>query len=259
MSNKQGDFIWYELLSSDADAASEFYSAVFGWQVAATEQAEMDYRILSMGSEPVGGLMQITAEMQDGGAQPVWLGYISVDDVDASIEQIVQAGGSLQMPAMDIPDVGRIAMLADPQGVPFYVMTAAMEGESNSFARYKPMIGHCAWNELATTDQPAAIDFYCQQFGWQQQDEMDMGPMGKYQFLTHDYMLGAVMTKTPDMPIPMWNYYFRVADIDAAVDTISARGGQIVNGPMEIPGGDFSVNALDPQGAAFALVGSRQF
>jgi predicted enzyme related to lactoylglutathione lyase len=258
MSDKQGDFIWYELLTSDADAASDFYSAVFGWQVTDSEQPSMDYRILNMGSTPVGGLMQITTEMQDSGSEPVWLGYIDVDDVEASIDSIHQAGGILQMPAMDIPDVGRIAMVADPQGVPFYIMTAATEGESHSFSKDQPMVGHCAWNELVTTDQPAAIDFYCQQFGWQRQDEMDMGPMGSYQFLYHGYMLGAVMTKSPDIPKPMWNYYFRVADIDAAVDTITARGGQILNGPLEIPGGEFSVNALDPQGAAFALVGSRQ-
>ena len=104
----------------------------------------------------------------------------------------------------------------------------------------------------------AALNFYHDLFGWVKDGDMDMPGLGKYEFLRHDFVLGAVMPKMPEMPVSMWTYYFRVSDIDDAVKTIKARGGQMLQEPMEIPGGDFAMNALDPQGAAFALVGARK-
>jgi predicted enzyme related to lactoylglutathione lyase len=87
---------------------------------------------------------------------------------------------------------------------------------------------------------------------------MDLGPMGAYEFIRHNGVIGAIMPKPDDMPVPMWHYYFRVADIDAALAGIAADGGQVLHGPDEIPGGDFAVKGVDPQGARFALVGSRR-
>ncbi len=259
MANKHGDFIWYELLTTDAGAAQTFYSAILGWTFKDSGQANVDYRIFSMNNNNVGGLMQLTPEMTKGGARPVWLGYIGVNDVDTSTAQIKAAGGSVHMGPQDIPDVGRIAMVTDPQGVAFYVMKGSVEGgTSNSFASDRPMDGHCAWNELSTTAPAEATQFYTDQFDWRQEGEMDMGPLGKYQFLYHGpKMIGAIMPKMPQMPIPMWTYYFRVPDIDKAMETINAKGGNITHGPDEIPGGEFSLSAMDPQGAPFALVGKR--
>lgn len=255
MANKHGDFIWYELLTSDPDAAQEFYGPVLGWSFSGSGQPGMDYRIISMGTEGVGGIMKMT----DGAPMPpCWLGYIGVDDVDAKAAQIRAAGGAVHMEPQDIPGVGRFAFVADPQGVMFYIMKGTSNGTSLAFAADHPRPGHCAWNELATTDQNAALDFYTGQFGWQKDGEMDMGAMGTYEFLRHGSVIGALMTKTPDQPIPAWTYYFRVPDIDAAVETVNARGGRIVHGPSEVPGGDFIINGFDPQGAAFALVGARQ-
>ena len=174
---------------------------------------------------------------------------------------ITTAHGSVQMAPQDIPGVGRFAFVADPQGALFYVMTPITReggGSSQSFASADPMIGHCAWNELATSNPLAALNFYHDLFGWEKDGDMDMGPLGKYEFLRHDFMLGAMMPKMPGMPDSMWTYYFRVPDIDVAVATIKAHGGKILQEPGEIPRGDFSMNALDPQGAAFALVGARK-
>lgn len=264
MTNKHGDFIWYELLTADADGAGDFYGKVVGWTSKSAGQPGVDYRFFYAGDgsdmkDGVGGYMTITPDMAAGGARPVWLGYIAVDDVDASVAGIVAAGGAVQMPAMDLPNVGRMAMVSDPQGVPFYVMRGASDETSHSFASEAPKDGHCAWNELSTTDAAAALAFYTGIFGWQAGDAMDMGPMGKYQFLHHGPgMIGAIMPKMPQMPMPAWTYYFRVPDIDAAVAAIKANGGTILQEPTEIPGGDFSMNAMDPQGAAFALVGARK-
>ncbi len=261
MPNNHGDFIWYELLTSDADAAGDFYGKVVGWSVGDSGQPGMDYRIFGTPTGQVGGMMALTDEMKGNGARPCWMGYIGVDDVDATAKAIADAGGSIHVPPTDIPDVGRFAFIADPQGVMFYIMRGASNEASNAFAATEPMVGHCAWNELSTTDPEAAKAFYGSLFGWTQDGDMDMGPLGKYEFLkvaSGDYALGAVMPKMPQMPMPFWTYYFRVADIDAAVATITAEGGTILQEPIEIPGGDFSMNALDPQGAAFALVGARK-
>jgi len=262
VTNRHGDFIWYELLTSDVDAAQDFYSAVVGWTFKASDQPDMDYRLFSMAGSEVGGLMPLTKEMTDGGARPCWLGYIGVDDVDAAVADIKASGGAAHMEPWDIPGVGRMALVADPQGALFYVMKGSVEGgESSSFAATEPMPGHCAWNELATEDPDGAKTFYAEQFGWQKDGDMDMGPMGKYEFLKvgddRGFMLGAVMPKMAEQPVSMWTYYFRVPDIDKAVETIKAKIGQIVQEPIEIPGGDFSLVAMDPQGAIFALVGAR--
>jgi predicted enzyme related to lactoylglutathione lyase len=257
MANRQGDFIWYELLTGDADAAQAFYASVVGWTVTNSGQPGMDYRILNAGEHSIGGLMGITPDMAAHGARPTWLGYIAVDDVDATVTAVGASGGGVMMPAMDIPDVGRIAMVTDPQGVPFYVMRPAGEGDSLAFAYDIPREGHCAWNELVTSDQAAAWAFYGDHFGWSKDGEMDMGPMGSYDFIRHGGVIGAIMKGTPEMGPPHWNQYFRVPDIDVAVKAVAAGGGSVVNGPMEIPGGEFALNGIDPQGAHFGLVGKR--
>ena len=148
------------------------------------------------------------------GVRPGWLGYIGVDDVDAAVAGITAAGGSLQMPARDLANMGRIAMVADPQGAPFYVMRGAIDQPSTCFDA--DAIGHCAWNELATRDLDAAVEFYAGQFGWQRGELLPMGEPGGYQLmLLGDKPFGAMMARTGDMP-PMWNFYFRVAAIGPA-------------------------------------------
>ena len=255
--DKPGDFIWYELLTSDADAAQKFYGEILGWGVNASGMEGMDYRIVHVGPNPIGGMMTITKDMADHGAKPTWLGYLTVANADETVAGIKQRGGRALMGPMDLPNVGRIAMVADPQGAPFYVMQPVHHGKSLAFADDTKRAGHCAWNELVTSDQPAAWTFYGELFGWAKDGEMDMGPIGKYQFIRHGAVLGAMMPATAEMGPPHWNQYFRVHDVDRAKAQIEAGGGQVVHGPQEIPGGDFAMNCVDPQGAHFGLVGGR--
>lgn len=263
MSNKHGEFIWYELLTDNSDAALAFYRAILGWQAADSGQPDTDYRILQREDEDtgeshdIGGLLQLTEAMRQGGVRPIWLGYIGVEDVDQAVANIVTAGGSEQMPPTDIPDVGRIAMVADPQGTPFYVMRGSSDRTSMAFAADKPRIGHCAWNELVTTDPEAAKAFYFKQFGWTKEGELDMGPMGSYEFIRHNGVIGAIMPKPNEEPAPLWHYYFRCADIGNACKAVTDNGGKILHGPDEIPGGEFTITGIDPQGARFALVGKK--
>ncbi len=255
--NRSGDHIWYELLTTDAEAAQKFYADVLGWKFADSGMAGMDYRIINAGEHDVGGLMAITPEMAEHGAKPAWLGYIAVDDVDVAIGDVGQKGGRLLMPAMDVPMVGRIAMVADPQGAPFYIMKPAGKEKSMAFAADRPRPGHCAWNELATPDQAGAWNFYGGLFGWKQDGAIEMGEMGSYQFIRHGSVVGAISPVAgPEGAV--WTRYFRIPDIDAAKVAVEAGGGKIVDGPHEIPGGEFSMNCIDPQGAAFGLVGPRR-
>jgi predicted enzyme related to lactoylglutathione lyase len=257
MANQHGDFIWYELLTRDADAAARFYGAVVGWQNRAAEGSDRSYRIFSMNGADVGGYMPLPPGAESAGMRPMWLGYITVEDVDATVSDIVRAGGAQHMPPTDIPGVGRFAMLADPQGVMFYVMRGAMDGTSTAFDQSKS--GHCNWNELSTGDPAAALAFYKDRFGWEKGDAMPMGEMGDYQFITHDgQTIGAVMRRTPDGPPPAWTFYFGVADIDVAAQAVSGNGGTIHYGPAEVPGNVFIIVASDPQGGLFGLVGPRK-
>lgn len=260
MANHHGDFIWYELITPDPDGARAFYQAVVGWTIETEPSGPIDYRMISTGNGPVAGLMPLSAEMAAGGARPGWLGYVGVDDVDAIAASVRDGGGTIHVPPTDIAGVGRFAFVADPQGAMLYVMRGTSDEDSGSFAYDAPRPGHCAWNELMTSDPHAALHFYGQRFGWVKDGELDMGPLGKYEFIRHGQkgMMGAVMPMMPGAaPHPVWTYYFRVPDIDAAVEAIGAGGGQIVQPPTEIPGGDFSLVGVDPQGAHFALVGSR--
>jgi uncharacterized protein len=257
MANQHGDFIWYELLTRDAEAAARFYAAVIGWQNQAAEGSDRGYRIFSMDGTDVGGFMSLPPGAESAGMRPMWLGYIAVENVDATASDIVQAGGAQHMPPTDIPGVGRFAMLADPQSVMFYVMRGVTDGTSTAFDQSK--FGHCNWNELSTGDPAAALAFYKARFGWEKGDAMPMGEMGDYQFITHgDQTIGAVMRRTPDGPPPAWTFYFGVADIDSAAQTVSGNGGTIHYGPAEVPGGVFIIVASDPQGALFGLVGPRK-
>jgi uncharacterized protein len=263
-SNAQGSFIWYELMTTDADAAKRFYDPVVGWSIGTDQVApEVNYRTINRSDGGMaGGLLELTHEMRQGGARPMWLGYLHAADVDAKVEEIKSDGGQVMMAPWDQPGVGRLAMVTGPEGAPFYLMDPIPpEGQpdavSDVFSVDQPQ--HVRWNELWSSDPAKSIDFYKRRFGWSQEGNMDMGEMGKYQFVQHDGVgIGAVMPALPDVPQSKWNFYIGVDDIDRAADAVSSGGGQIVNGPMEVPGGEYALNGVDPQGAPFGLVGPRK-
>ena len=256
MTNKQGDFFWYELITEDVNAATAFYGPILGWTVTDAGQAAAGYHIVNVGETSIGGMMKMPEDAKAGDMRPIWLGYVAVDNVDAAAAKIAAAGGQQHMPPTDVPGIIRFAMMADPQGASFYVARGAVDGTSTAFAADK--VGHCQWNELATTDQAAAWRFYGEQFGWTKGDVMPMGEMGDYEFLTHaGQTIGALMRQEPGKR-PAWRFYFGVADIDAAADGVKQGGGTIMHGPAEVPGGIFIIIASDPQGAEFGLVGPRK-
>jgi uncharacterized protein len=243
-------FVWYELVTTDVDAATDFYGKVVGWQAQDFPGGDGRYVIISANGKGVGGCMALPEGMK----QPFWMGYVGVPDRDAAVAKLTGAGGSVHR-VFDIPEVGRLALVSDPQGVGFAMIQGASDQPS---AAFDPLaVGHCSWNELATTDLAAGLAFYTGQFGWTKGEAMNMGEMGDYQFImAGDVRIGAMMKRMPAGPPPMWTYYFRVGDIAAAAAMTSSQGGKIMHGPEAVPGGDQIVIATDPQGALFALVGT---
>lgn len=243
--------LWFELMTTDTKAAEKFYRTVVGWSSAPFEGSPVPYTMFNRaGDVPVGGLMERPQGMD---APPFWAMYIGVPKLEDGAAHVKSLGGSELSPVIDVPQVGRMQMMADPQGAAFYIYEPASAPQQ---AEVAPEIGEASWLELMTTDAPAAMKFYEALFGWQPTEAMDMGPMGKYQMFNRPHgMIGGMMNKSPEMAQvpPNWQIYFRVPDIDAAAERIKANGGQILNGPMEVPGGDMILNAMDPQGAAFAL------
>lgn len=248
----RGHFLWYELLTPDPAGAVDFYSAVVGWDTQDWQgDAEVPYTMLTRDEIPVAGIMQLPEEAREQGAPPHWLGYVGTPDTDATAARAVELGGEALVAPQDIPEVGRFTVLADPQGAIFAVYTPADEplGIGGD-----PGVRDFSWHELATTDQEAAFGFYSELFGWEQTDSMDMGEAGTYRMFGPGRTFGGMFDKPAEMAGPPgWLHYVRVDDVDLAAEGVSSRGGQVLNGPMEVPGGDRIVQCLDPQGGAFAL------
>jgi len=254
--NTHGSPIWYELLTQNAESAARFYQALVpGWIVGPPSPDHGGYRQIAIaGDGHAGGMIELTPQMIASGARPVWLGYVGVDDVDAAIDRLIGLGGSIQMPAFDIAGVGRLAMVADPDGNPFYLMRGASQSASEAFSGEQP--GHVSWNELVTDDPAGARRFYGALLGWTSEEFMPMGELGEYRFLDHaGTTIGAICPRVEGAPAG-WRYYVRVPSIAAAVAAIGPAGGTIAMGPHQVPGGDHIIIGHDPEGAQFALVGS---
>jgi predicted enzyme related to lactoylglutathione lyase len=255
MAGGQSSFVWYELMTTHVAAAKAFYADVVGWNIQDVPMAETTYSLLRVGDTQVAGLMALPKEARDAGMRPGWVGYIGVGDVDAAAAEVQQLGGSILGPPVDIPGVGRIAMITDPQGAPFNLFKPASPGER--VVSNEP--GHVGWHELHTNDWPKASDFYAKVFGWLKGEAFDMGPMGTYQlFKVGALAIGGMFNSPGAQAARFWLYYFNVGDIDAAAGRVTAGGGKIAHGPNQVPGGNWVLQAVDPQGAAFALVGSRK-
>jgi predicted enzyme related to lactoylglutathione lyase len=257
MTNREGTPIWYELMTQHPDAAQEFYQRVIGWEFEPMPAAPGgDYRVASAEGTTVAGFIRTPEHAK---AMPdMWFVYFGVDDVDASAEKVKSLGGRIDIEPSDIPKVGRFAFCTDPQGARFYLMRGNSEEDSTAFAPMKP--GHACWNELVTSDQTAALDFYSKLFGWEHGGVMPMGPAGDYTFINlNGDMIGAMMDAPDPKTIPYWNFAMQVADIDKAKSAIEKAGGTVRLGPDELPDNSgWMIQADDPQGAGIMFVGARK-
>jgi predicted enzyme related to lactoylglutathione lyase len=255
MFTPKGKFAWYELMTSDTDAAGKFYSDVVGWSTHKMPSAGgMEYTTFNIGEVGIAGMLKL--EGHTG-----WIGYLVVDDVDAHADKIVEAGGKLWRPPTDVPGMLRFAVMSDPQGAAIAIFTPNPAMPSPQRPE-PPAVGTVGWHELYTRDLEAGFDFYHKLFGWTKLSDMDMGPMGVYRVVDQgdNKAMGdaGMMAKPEHVPVSHWNFYLHVDSIGAAIKRVNAGGGKVLNGPMQVPGGAWVINGQDPLGANFSLVSDKE-
>jgi uncharacterized protein len=249
-------FVWHDVMTTDMAAAANFYSKVVGWRAQDSEMPGQTYTLLYEGDVTVGGIMPIPEENK--GMPPVWMGYIGVDDVDASAGKVESLGGKIWKGPQDIPGVGRFAVAADPQGAGFILFKG--NGVAMPDAPFMAK-GHVGWCELHCGNLDEAWAFYTSLFGWVKGFAHDMGPeWGLYQTFGETSAapgMGGMMKQMANSPSPHWTYYFSVGDIEAGAQRVKDNGGTVVMEPHEVPGGTWIAPCIDPQGASFALIGMK--
>jgi uncharacterized protein len=258
MATTHGKFVWYDVMTTDTKAAAKFYSDVIGWSAQEYPMADGDtYTIFNKGPTMVAGLMAIPESMRAEGVPPCWSGYVSTNDVDADARRVEAAGGAIKRPPIDIPNVGRFAVVCDPGGAVFLLFKPNTTEEPKPVALMTP--GHIGWHELMAGDPEREFSFYSRLFGWTKDRAHDMGPMGTYQtFTTGGAPCGGMMKACAQVPHPSWSYYIAVDSVAAAADRALTRGAMVLHGPAEVPGGAWIVQAQDPQGAHFAMLSGRK-
>jgi len=260
MSDKSGRFGWYELMTTDVEAAAKFYAEVVGWTPTDSGlPGPTPYTILNVGDAGVGGVFTPEGGCPEG-SRPGWIGYIFVDDVDAYVEKVVAAGGSVFIPAGDIPTVGRFSVVAVSLRTIFTLFKPFPQDEiPPQPPEWAP--GTFGWRELMAGDLDGAFAFYSGLFGWVKTQAIDMGPIGTYQLFAYEAGgpdVGGMMTRTADMPASFWNYYAQVDSASAARDRALAAGATTMMDVHQVPGGSWIYMGSDPQGAGFAVVSTNQ-
>jgi predicted enzyme related to lactoylglutathione lyase len=249
-----GRFVWYELLTTDIAAAKAFYSSVVGWGAQNASTPDLAYTLFTAGEAPVSGLMELPQDALNSGAMPRWVGYVAVDDADAIAERIKRLGGTLYVPPTD-SNIGRIAVVTDPQTATFALVEGLRHGHTESGDMGEA--GRVGWHELQAADRSKAFAFYREVFDWRETDAK-IGPSPSYHVLAAGgRTIGGMLTKHASAPVPFWLYYFNVGDIDVALRRVEDGGGRVVMGPHELPGNSGIARCIDPQGAMFALQGPR--
>jgi uncharacterized protein len=252
-----GHFVWYELITTDTEAAKIFYANVVGWDIGEVSMPGTAYTLFSFEETSVGGLLNLPKDARNKGAKPHWIGYVGVDDVDATNDRIKQLGGYVHVSPTNIPNVGRFSIVADPQMATLALLETLQPSQDRHVD--SDTLGHVGWKELLAADLEKALAFYGELFGWQKA-QANTGTLGTYQrFSAGGQTIGGMVTKPRKVPVPCWLYYFNVGDVDTAVKRVKGGGGQILTGPVEVPDGSWIVHCTDPQGALFALVGKRSY
>lgn len=254
MHKDYGKFCWYELMTPDVPAAERFYASVVGWSTRDSGMEGMNYTLAYAGESQVAGLMSPPAEA--GEMPAMWMGYIFSDDIESTLTDITGNGGSVHRQPQEIPGVGRFAVAADPHGAVFSLFSTEDESPADPGMMEPQRVG---WHELMAGDLDEAWAFYSKTFGWTKDMAVDMSEagMGTYQTFAvrGGNAIGGMMANPPGSPVPpIWGYYFVVEGLDAAGKRVADGGGQILMGPMEVPGGAWILNCTDPQGAHFSLV-----
>jgi predicted enzyme related to lactoylglutathione lyase len=236
-----GKFVWHEQVSSDAKEAQKFYTRLFGWSTEIFKPGETDYTMISAGGQSHGGF----ATAMEGAPPPHWLSHVCVEKLEDTIEKAKSAGGGLAAGPFEMGEVGRIAIIADPQGAYLSAYEPAGEGPAPE--------GVFVWDELGTTDVDGAQRFYETVFGW---TTADMGPdYGGYRvFNRGETGIAGVMALPDGSATPGWQPYVAVDDPDATTAKAVELGGSVLAEPMDVPNVGRVAVLRDPQGATFGII-----
>jgi predicted enzyme related to lactoylglutathione lyase len=238
-------------MTTDTAAAESFYKKVVGW-TSKPFAPDGSYTVFhSPSGDGVAGLMTLPDAAKQMGAPPNWMIYLGTPNVDQTAMRIAQLGGRVLKQPEDIPGTGRFAVVQDPFGAAFAIFQPP-PGQPGR--RSQPGVGDFSWFELYTPNPDGAWKFYETLFGWEKTSAMDMGEMGVYQMFGRGGGIpsGGIMKPPPGAPAA-WMPYAMVKDAKAAAAAATANGGKIINGPMEVPGGDWIAQGVDPQGAVFSV------
>ena len=236
-----GKFVWHEQVSDDPKRAQDFYTQLFGWGTEVFKPGEIDYTMISSGGQAHGGY----GKALEGAPPPHWLSHVRVENVDETIEKAKGAGGKLAAGPFDMSEVGRMAIIGDPQGA--YIAIYEPEGEGPSGE------GIFVWEELGTTDADAAQRFYEQVIGWTTSDMGD--EYGGYRIFNRGETGVAGLMNLPDDSIPPhWQPYVAVEDPDATTAKAVELGGSALMEPMDVPKVGRIAVLRDPQGATFGII-----
>jgi uncharacterized protein len=253
MTARQGRFVWFDLMTPDVPAAKRFYAETAGWKTSTWPGS--NYEMWSADEQMLGGVMPLSADELKSGTPPRWLGYVSVEDVDTTVQRAQKLGGRVTVPPTDIPDTGRYAILADAQGATFGIYKSNHPGPLLDPQK----VGHFAWAELNTTDWKSAWKFYSELFGWKKTQSITMPEFGEYFMFGTDpgSPIGGMSDVAIQMKAPAhWLYYLRVKSADETAKAIVPKGGSMMTKPEEVPGGDRVAQCADPQGAMFGIISS---
>ena len=260
MSEQIGRPCWYELMTSRGSlgAAEAFYGEILGWRVEDAGMEGFTYHLARSDGDLVAGMMEPPPDVE--GMPPFWMIYFAVDDADKAAAEIEAAGGGVHRAPADIPDTGRFAVVADPQGAAFGILAPLPMTDGDAGRAFdQSKMGHGNWNELMTSDPEAGLAFYADLFGWTKGRGMDMGAMGTYQLIQRNGGDIGAIQPLQQAPVPNWLPYFGVnGSVTAVIAAIKEAGGSVHHGPSEVPGPAWIAIAQDPQGAWFALVGPEK-
>jgi predicted enzyme related to lactoylglutathione lyase len=213
-----GNFIWFDLLTSDPKAAVDFYSHVIGWTSRPLNGS--GYTLFVSEQGPLAGTELLPAAAKQMGALPQWTSNVQVADVDKTAAEAKRLGGRVYVEPADYPNVGRLAVIADPHGANINVFAPSQPAPPRD--PLKP--GEVVWCELLSGDYEAAFAFYSALFGWKKSSDFDMGAMGKYLLYNNGGRdLGGMFTKPKEVPRAAWMYYVQIADLDAAVARATSK------------------------------------
>ncbi len=241
-----GKFVWFEYVSNDVQKSRIFYDELFGWTSDAVPVGDQHYHMIKSGAEAIGGYRTAMP-----GVPSHWMSYLSVGDVDATVDSAQAAGAKVLMAPMDFGPVGRGATIADPAGAAFSVWKGA-HGDRPDVEHVAP--GDWYWNECWTRDEKSALAFYEKIFGYTH-DAMDMGPQGTYYILKKDGVARCgLMRSTVPSAAPGWLPYVSVADCDALAKRAGALHASAIVPPTDIPNvGRFAI-FMDPLGAMLGVI-----